>query len=181
MDFDMVTTKGGDRGESSLADGERRVKDDPLFEAMGDVDELSSFLGLVRVESSLTRTIDMVHQIQEDLLRVGAEIAAPPHSKMRERIHSLVDEDIERLESWESELLRTTEIKPVFILPGDSRASAYLDVARAVARRSERGVVSCIRGIGRSDLAMVQRYLNRLSDLLFIMARAESSGASAEE
>ncbi len=171
IEFDKVTTRGGDRGESSLYNGERRRKDDPLFEAMGDVDELSSQLGVVRATAGNGALSGEVEGIQATLLQIGAQIATPKGDPLYATLRFVTDEELVALEKIEKEYLARTSIGDKFVLSGQSLLSAQIDVARAVCRRAERRVVSCIRNAGMIELAPAQRYLNRLSDFLFIVAR----------
>jgi cob(I)alamin adenosyltransferase len=176
IDFDQVTTRGGDRGMSHLADGEPRRKDDPLFEALGDVDELTSWLGVVRAHSKSDKLRRELARIQENLLAVGAQVATPRRSPLYKKFRFLDEKDLRRLETAEKRLLTTTEIAPRFVLPGEVPLAAWVDVARAVARRSERRVVALIRDAGMVHLSLSQNYLNRLSDYLFVLARAVTQG-----
>lgn len=163
----MVTTRGGDRGESSLYSGERLRKDDFIFEVLGDIDELSSNLGIVRSLSQLPEILD----IQKHLLAMGAQIATSRNSPNYPSVPKIDREDVNLLEERERTLLERTPISSSFISPGDSLISAHMDVARTLARRCERRMVTLIRDRLRSDLIESQRYLNRLSDYLFILAR----------
>lgn len=179
IEFDKVTTRGGDWGEASLANGERRRKDDLLFEMMGTLDELSSFLGVARAEarrgpreeSWAEELAGMLAQVQQTLLSIGAQVATPPSDPASGRLRTAGEREVEALEEIEERYLREAEIGDRFILPGESPLSAQLDVARAVCRRAERCIVACIRERSLAALAPSQRYLNRLSDLLFVVAR----------
>lgn len=168
IQFAVVTTRGGDRGESSLYNGERRRKDDFIFEVLGDLDEFSSTLGLVRAETELPLLLD----IQKHLLIIGAMAATPKDSREYNKISHISEDDVEMLEKEEKALLDTTPIQNSFIYPGETRISAQLDVARTKARRCERRLVKLIRDYGRNDLIDGQHYMNRLSDYLFILARS---------
>jgi len=185
IEFDKVTTRGGDWGESSLASGERRRKDDLLFEMMGVIDELSSFLGLARASCGASpesgsesegwrgssELADVIAAIQRTLLSIGAQVATPVSDPNYARLRLVGDGDVEALEKIEARYLAEAEIGDKFILPGDSRLSGQLDVARAMCRRAERRIVTCIRDRSMRELIPSQRYLNRLSDLLFVLAR----------
>ncbi len=185
IEFDKVTTRGGDRGESSLANGERRRKDDLLFELMGTIDELSSFLGVARAgcaaagtasprgagSPELREVAGLIGGIQQTLLSVGAQVATPLGDPNYARLRLVGAEEIELLEQAEVRYLSRTQIGERFVLPGDSPLSAQLDVARAVCRRAERCIVTCIRDRSMGELIPSQQYLNRLSDLLFVLAR----------
>ncbi len=181
IEFDKVTTRGGDWGESSLASGERRRKDDLLFEMMGAIDELSSFLGLARASCGAASTSgsasgsgelsEPIAAIQRNLLAIGAQVATPMSDPNYPKLRLVGDGDVEALETMEGRYLSQAEIGDQFILPGGSLLSGQLDVARAMCRRAERRIVTCIRDRSMSELIPSQRYLNRLSDLLFILAR----------
>lgn len=179
IEFDRVTTRGGDRGMSFLANGERRRKDDPLFEALGCLDELASFLGVVRAalaDSGRKEWPETIRAIQERLLAIGAQMSTPRQDPGYRRVKALQPEDLQRLEEQEKALLDRTKIPGRFILPGDNAAAAHIDVARAVCRTAERRIVTCIRDQGMAHLAPCQVYLNRLSDYLFILARHLENG-----
>jgi cob(I)alamin adenosyltransferase len=179
LEFEQVTTRGGDYGESSLYDGSRLRKDDVLFAAMGDIDELSSHLGLLK--ASLSRKnrrrraiVDEIQSAQETLIRIGSMVATPKASELYASIAVLERRDIERIETIEHALLSHTEVPDRFVLPGESAEAAFADVARAVCRRAERSLIACIRDRELGHLAICQNYLNRLSDYLFILARSLS-------
>jgi len=171
IEFEKVTTRGGDRGESSLYNGERRRKDDLLFETMGDIDELSSFLGVAKATCEDKKLSELISSVQLTLLNLGAQIATPKSNPLYSKISPVSKDDVKRLEEVEEGYLRRTEIGGEFVLPGENLLSAQLDVARAVCRRAERKVVACIREREMIQLAAGQNYLNRLSDLLFILGR----------
>lgn len=164
-----IYTKTGDAGTTALFGGERVRKDDPRVRAYGDIDELNAHLGLAR--SLLTdRSLDKrLGELQNALFDVGADLATPAGAAPRERIRPIDDSDVAGLESAIDEL--SSQIEPLrqFILPGGHQASAALQVARAVARRAEREVVALAGQVEVNPAVGV--YLNRLSDLLFVMAR----------
>ncbi|MGO8696058.1 MAG: cob(I)yrinic acid a,c-diamide adenosyltransferase [Rectinemataceae bacterium] len=167
-----ITTKTGDDGLTSLRSGERVWKDDLRVEAFGSVDELSSTLGLARHAIELPEVLASVDRIQRDLVRLAGELASPERSFE----HPILAADEERLTREIGELEARIPLRG-FVVPGMTEASARLDVARTVARRAERRVVSLARGSEIS--APSRRYLNRLSDLLFMLARAEEAAAGA--
>jgi len=177
IEFERVTTRGGDKGESSLFNGERRVKDDAIFEALGDIDELVSWLGLVKADvfaspvSGLSALSSQLHEIQNILMRFSGQIATPKKDKLYEKISHLSQRDLETLEASEAVLLKKTNIGSAFVVPGQTHLSAEIDIARTVCRRAERRVVTCIRSSYLGHLALGQNYLNRLSDFLFVLAR----------
>jgi cob(I)alamin adenosyltransferase len=176
IEFEKVTTRGGDHGSTHLVGGEARRKDDPLFEALGDLDELASWLGVLRSQALGRRYAAELREIQERLLVVGAQIATPRLDPLYKKLRPLGDRDLRKLEAQEQRLLERTEIPSRFVLPGDEPQAARIDVARAVCRRAERRLVTLIRDRGMIQLALCQNYLNRLSDYLFVLARAVTQG-----
>jgi len=167
-----IVTKTGDEGLTSLFSGERVWKDDLTVEAYGTMDELSSLLGFARQALGLEETKAAVESIQRDLVRVSAELA----SRGRPFANPMGKTDDDRLTS----MVRALEARiPIegFVLPGMTEASARLDLARTVARRAERRVISLSRQVEVS--VFLRRYLNRLSDLLFMLARAEEAAVGA--
>ncbi|TVR55437.1 MAG: cob(I)yrinic acid a,c-diamide adenosyltransferase [Spirochaetaceae bacterium] len=176
LEFSTVTTRGGDTGDSFLYSGERRGKDDPAFETVGEIDELSSRLGVVkaRIRAVEHRFATEIASIQTELQRVASMVATRPDHELAATIKAITDRDVEIVEKREADLLAAVEIAPVFVLPGEiGELSALIDVARAVCRRCERRIVTTIRdpALPRPDLHACQRYLNRLSDYLFIFGR----------
>ncbi|MBL8968133.1 MAG: cob(I)yrinic acid a,c-diamide adenosyltransferase [Spirochaetaceae bacterium] len=167
-----IVTKTGDEGLTSLWSGERVWKDDMRVEAYGTVDELSSFLGLARHSCAQPETLSAIEAIQRDLVRVAAELASrgQPFTK------PLVAADEERLTKATEALEKRIPLTG-FVLPGMTPGSAALDVARTVARRAERLVVALAREVEVGD--PLRRYLNRLSDYLFMLARSEENAVGA--
>jgi cob(I)alamin adenosyltransferase len=171
-------TRTGDSGDTSLFDGTRVKKDDPRVDAYGDIDELNAWLGLARA-SRLDPALDAdVVQLQRDLFALGAQLADPGH-KLAPRVSKAVigDADIARLESLIDRLEK--ELPPLrrFILAGGSPAGAALHVARTVCRRAERRIVALDPPV---DPVLV-RYVNRMSDLLFVLARAANHRGGVSE
>ncbi|ANF23324.1 cob(I)yrinic acid a,c-diamide adenosyltransferase [Thermococcus piezophilus] len=157
-----ITTKTGDKGLTGLFTGDRIAKYSPIMEANGTIDELSSFLGEAKhyVPKEMAEVLE---KIQVELYSLMAEIASKgKYKKVGEGEVKWMEELIQR---YEEEI----QLK-AFVLPGSTIASAKLDVCRAVARRSERAVARLVLDYGFGSSALI--YLNRLSDLLFIMARA---------
>jgi cob(I)alamin adenosyltransferase len=174
-----IYTKTGDDGETSLFDGTRVPKTHPRVVAYGEVDELNAVLGMVRAARLDPELADMVTHLQRDLFALGARLADPRH-KIADRVAKAIiaDEDVTRLEGWIDHL--EDELEPLrhFILAGGSPAGAALHVARTVSRRAERAVLS----LGADAVEPVVRvYLNRLSDLLFVMARAANHRAGVTD
>lgn len=163
----VITTRTGDQGMTGLGDGTRIRKDSTRIAALGDVDELNSTIGLLRTEA-LPHAIDaLLDRIQHALFDMGAELCIPGHT-------ALTDDHVLSLENalthYNAELGKLEE----FILPGGSRAAALAHVARTVCRRVERAVIALDADGDDAGLvnAPVRLYLNRLSDLLFVLARA---------
>lgn len=177
-----IYTKTGDKGETGLFGGGRVPKDHPRVSAYGEVDELNSFLGLARAVEPISRIDDLLLTIQRDLLAVGALLATPNPAKMREHLAKAhIDEKrIRELERAIDEAERDLEPLKAFIIPGGTQKAATLHVCRTVCRRAERAVVTMEESEAIPELTIV--YLNRLSDLLFTLARLASKiGGAAEE
>jgi cob(I)alamin adenosyltransferase len=162
-----IYTRGGDRGETSLGDGSRVPKLDCRIAAFGTVDELNSQIGLVLAGSVDERIREVLERVQNELFDVGADISVPfgvGDGRLR-----VSQEQIDRLESdCDRFNAGLTELRS-FVLPGGTEAAARIHVARAVCRRAERGVLEAAEQVELNPLVLV--YLNRLSDLLFILAR----------
>lgn len=169
----VITTRGGDDGTTGLGDGSRVPKDAARIVALGDVDELNSTLGLLRTED-LPADIDTVlAQIQNDLFDMGAELCIPGHVAVAERHVLFLDST---LAHYNADLGKLEE----FILPGGTRAAALAHVARTVCRRAERAVINLHNDQDVVN-APVKLYLNRLSDLCFVLARALNKHAGTAD
>ena len=173
-----IYTRTGDAGETSLFDGTRVGKQDPRVDAYGEVDELNAWLGLVRA-SRLDADVDVeLLHIQRDLFALGAQLADPA-DRIADRVvkATLGDADVARLEALIDRL--EAELPPLkrFILAGGTPAGASLHVARTVCRRAERRMVALTPAAD----AVLLRYINRLSDLLFVLARVMNHRAGAAE
>jgi cob(I)alamin adenosyltransferase len=165
-----IYTRTGDAGETGLFDGTRVPKSDRRVSAYGDIDELSAWLGLARASGVDASMAAMIEQIQRDLLAIGARLADPGH-RIADRVTkaAVSGADVSRLEEWIDSLEADLPALRRFILAGGSPAGASLHVARTVCRRAERSVV----GLGHEAVEPeLLTYINRLSDLLFVMARA---------
>jgi cob(I)alamin adenosyltransferase len=158
-----ITTRTGDAGETGLGDGARVGKDTLRVQALGDVDELNSALGVLLAEELPETMRAALQGVQQDLFDLGGELSIPGHQMVRAAQVERLDAE---LETWNATLAPLKE----FILPGGSRAAAGAHHARAVCRRAERSVVA----LGRSESVSqhARQYLNRLSDLLFVAGRA---------
>ena len=174
-----IYTKTGDAGETSLFDGTRVSKADVRVTAYGEVDELQASLGVARAAGLPPDLDEMCVTMQRDLFAVGARLADPSR-KIASRVEKAVvtDEHVARLEGWIDRL--DLELPPLrhFVLSGGSPAGAALHLARAVCRRAERAVLQI--GAGAVE-PVVLVYINRVSDLLFTMARAANHRAGVSE
>jgi cob(I)alamin adenosyltransferase len=173
-----IYTRTGDAGETSLFDGTRVRKDDARVDAYGEVDELNAWLGLVRASHLDLALDDAIMQLQRDLFALGA-LLADPAAKIADRVVkvALGDADVERLEQLIDRLEARLSPLRRFILPGGAPSGAALHVARAVCRRAERRIIALEPPV---DPVLI-RYVNRLSDLLFVMARFANHHAGAAE
>lgn len=178
-----IYTRGGDQGETGLFGGDRVPKTEPRVHAYGSVDELNASLGLALAldDENVLRT-ERVTAVQEDLFAVGARLAAADPGRAYERglIPPLDGDRVEELEAWIDELDEELPSLRAFVLPGGSRVGAQLHVTRTVCRRAERAVVALLEE--HPDLSeRIVPYLNRLSDLLFTLARAANRRAGSPE
>jgi cob(I)alamin adenosyltransferase len=166
-----IVTKTGDKGETGLLSGERVSKTDSRVEAYGTMDELVSHLGMARSLKPSPEIFLSLKTIQLDLFRLGAELASTKLDP-RWKVNPINKEDVEQLEEWVKKFEPGLDLPKAFVLPGGSSSSSALDIARTVCRRLERH----IQGLQEKKLygnGEALRYVNRLSDLLFIFARYE--------
>ncbi len=176
-----IYTKTGDKGDTGLFGGGRVPKDDIRVEAYGDVDELNAVIGVARSVEMMPRIDEVLVPIQRDLFAIGALLATPDRDKMALHLQKArIDEarigELERaIDMGEAELEPLT----AFIIPGGTPKAAALHVARTVCRRAERHVVRLQHQVELPPLAVI--YLNRLSDLLFTLARVANRRAGAGE
>jgi cob(I)alamin adenosyltransferase len=176
-----IYTRTGDEGDTGLFGGGRVSKDDPRVEAYGTVDELNAVIGMARSIELMPRIDEILAPVQRDLLGLGAILATPDLVKMQEQLAKARIDDaritqLERaIDAGEEEL----EPLKAFILPGGTPKAAALHVARTVCRRAERRVVHLQETVELPPLVTV--YLNRLSDLLFVLARVANRRAGAGE
>jgi cob(I)alamin adenosyltransferase len=157
-----IYTRTGDAGTTGLGDGSRLPKDAPRIAALGDVDELNSVIGVLLCEDLPAPTRDQLIRVQHDLFDLGGELCIPG-------LRVITEDQVAKLEDWLEAC--NAQLPPLanFILPGGSRAASLAHQARTVCRRAERSVVSLGSGEEVSDA--VRQYLNRLSDLLFVLGR----------
>ena len=167
-----IVTRTGDDGTTGLGDGARVGKDSARIAVLGDIDELNSALGCVIAEAPPERLRAILAAVQNDLFDLGGEISIPGRS-------ALWDAHVEQLESVVERLREPLPPLRDFILPGGSRAAAACHLARAVCRRAERSLVALGRHEAVSELSI--RYMNRLSDVLFLMARTLNAEAGQAE
>ncbi|MBC7778556.1 MAG: cob(I)yrinic acid a,c-diamide adenosyltransferase, partial [Proteobacteria bacterium] len=163
-----IYTRTGDTGSTGLGDGTRLPKDAPRIEALGVVDELNSALGMVLAEPVSALVRDTLTGVQHDLFDLGGELSIPGYTAVSERHIARLEEVLDRFNA---------ELPPLadFILPGGERAAACCHLARTLARRAERRIVTLAGSEVVSPLA--QQYLNRLSDLLFVLCRVVNRDA----
>jgi len=166
-----IYTKTGDAGDTGLFGGGRVPKSHPRVEAYGDVDELNATLGVVRAVEPMPRIEEVIVAIQRDLFAIGALLATPDREKMRQHLEKARVDDARVAELERAIDDGDAELDPLrsFIVPGGSPKAAALHVARTVCRRAERRVVEL--GSETEIPSLVVIYLNRLSDLLFTLAR----------
>ena len=173
VNLTRIYTKLGDKGETHLGDMSRVPKTHPRIEAYGEVDELNSHIGVtLTVDGLPSHYADWLRRIQNDLFDVGADLSVPAGGE-RERLR-VKPEQVEWLEKACDEV--NAELTPLksFVLPGGTPAAAQMHVCRTVCRRAERRAIAC----GEEINAECVRYLNRLSDLLFILSRGANAGAA---
>lgn len=178
--LNKIYTRSGDDGSTGLGDGSRAPKHDLRVACYGTVDELSSVLGVVLTQPDLGGELQSVlRQVQNDLFDVGADLCVPGEAGDRLRLKGSY---VERLEAWIDERNETLEPLNSFLLPGGQPAAAWLHMGRTVCRRAERLVSELAarpEEAGRVN-EVVLRYLNRLSDLLFVLARVANDGGRAD-
>jgi cob(I)alamin adenosyltransferase len=170
-DYRVISTKKGDKGTSKNYSNEEFLKSDLLFETLGTMDELSSHLGLCYHTGKYTEEI---RKIQRNLQDINSLIATSNPVVRKEKLRPIGETDLSFLERLEETVLEQCDITPTFVLPGSdtSKEGAVFDLTRAIARKAERVLVRFIIEHKREDLSYVSAYVNRLSDLLFIMARS---------
>ncbi|XP_054851709.1 corrinoid adenosyltransferase MMAB [Eublepharis macularius] len=178
-----IYTKTGDKGFSSTFTGERRAKDDQIFDALGTLDELSSAIGLCAEFGSENghSFVEELHKVQCMLQDAGSNVATPISSARESHLKrtSFHEKPVLELEAWIDRYSDQLPPLTAFILPSGGKSSAALHLARAVCRRAERRVVPLVNS-GEAD-ANVAKYLNRLSDYLFVLARFAAKKEGKEE
>ncbi|MFC3162010.1 cob(I)yrinic acid a,c-diamide adenosyltransferase [Ciceribacter thiooxidans] len=176
--LNKIYTRTGDDGTTALVSGPRRQKHDLRVEAYGTVDETNSAIGVARLHTAATPDLDAIlMRVQNDLFDLGADLAAPetgealPYDPLR-----VIEEQVARLEHEIDQLNAGLDPLKSFILPGGTPAAAHLHLARTVARRAERIMVELSRCEGETVGAPALKYVNRLSDFLFVAARFANAG-----
>ncbi len=178
-------TRTGDDGTTGLFGGDRVSKDHPRVAAFGSVDELNACVGLAAAAACNStnpfesRLSDTLSQLQSRLFDVGADLAAPLGSKHEDKIKRIGNEDVTRAEAWIDEFDAKNEPMKSFVLPGGTELAARLHLARVVCRRAEREVVALAR-VGPVN-EQLRVYLNRISDLLFALARRANKEAGLKD
>ncbi|MGD1053881.1 MAG: cob(I)yrinic acid a,c-diamide adenosyltransferase [Candidatus Dormibacteria bacterium] len=174
-----IATRRGDGGETSLLYGGRVAKDDPHAEACGAVDEAVSALGVARAQEADHERAERLLALQRDLFTVGAELATGPGERAQLERHfaTITAAMVERLDAQLADLEARVPLPRGFVVPGGTPVAAAIDLARTLVRRAERRAVS-LRRTGLLENPEVLRYLNRLSDLLFMLAREAEQGAT---
>ena len=177
--LNKIYTRTGDNGETGLADGSRIRKDHPLSQAIGDVDESNSAIGIAILHVEQADVRAMLETVQNELFDLGADLATPGDdftpSDMALRVTAA---QVERLEREIDRMNEALEPLRSFILPGGTQGSAHLHLARAISRRAERSAVATARETGLNPQALI--YLNRLSDYLFVAARYVAAKAGGD-
>ncbi|WP_304170201.1 cob(I)yrinic acid a,c-diamide adenosyltransferase [Phenylobacterium aquaticum] len=178
--LNRIYTRTGDAGETRLATGAPVAKSDLRVTAYGEVDETNACVGLARLHTAGDALDPLLARIQNELFDLGADLATPARpDEVEGQALRMLDSQVERLEREIDALNETLPPLTSFILPGGTPAAAALHLARTVARRAERAAVGLILS-GESVSPPALRYLNRLSDLLFVAARAANDGGRAE-
>jgi cob(I)alamin adenosyltransferase len=173
-----IYTKTGDSGETGLGDGRRVAKDSARVVAYGEVDELNATLGLVLANVPSYAEAALVRSIQNDLFDVGADLCVPLPASGADPALRVTIAQIGRLEKAIDRLNESLKPLQSFVLPGGSAAAAWLHLARTVCRGAERAVVTLMRSEALNTQVLI--YLNRLSDLFFVMARAANDDGKAD-
>jgi len=165
-----IYTKTGDSGKTSLLGGTKVFKNNPRIEAYGTVDELNSYIGLLSDFSNEDNAKVVLKEIQDRLFTIGAELACDPDKNSKMPLPDLHESDVELLEKEIDKMQEELPVMKNFILPGGHPAVSFAHVARCVCRRAERCTVNLQQNNGGVDHLII-KYLNRLSDYLFVLAR----------
>jgi cob(I)alamin adenosyltransferase len=175
--LNKIYTKTGDKGSTSLASGKRVSKDHYRIKAYGTVDELNSILGIVRVKAS-SKVKKIISDIQNDLFDLGADLATPEQKKYKFAPLRITENQVNRIEKSIDQYNKKLGTLNSFILPGGSESASFLHNARTVARRAETQTVALSKKEKINKEAL--RYINRLSDLLFVLSRVENNNGKKD-
>ena len=180
--LNKIYTRTGDDGTTALVSGERRSKADLRVEAYGAIDETNAAIGVARaaLAESEPGLVRMLARIQNDLFDLGADLATPANAPRAEGALRIVESQVDRLEREIDEMNADLQPLKSFILPGGSPAAAALHMARTIARRAERIMVALASTPGEAVDAPAMRYINRLSDLLFVASRIANQRGAAD-
>lgn len=180
--LNRIYTKTGDKGTTGLGDGSRVEKFDLRVESYGTVDEANAAIGMARLHTVAMPEIDAVlARIQNDLFDLGADLCTPDTGKdLGYEPLRIVDAQVKRLEAEIDAMNARLQPLKSFILPGGSAASAYLHLARTISRRAERHMVLLSRKSGEKVSAAALQYINRLSDLLFVLGRVANADGTQD-
>jgi cob(I)alamin adenosyltransferase len=173
-----IYTKKGDKGETSLLGGARVAKSHIRIESYGTVDELNSWIGLIRDQNISAETKKILIHIQDRLFTIGSHLASDP-TKHGIKIPDIKEEDVTALEKEMDKMNETLPEMKNFVLPGGHKTVSYCHIARCICRRAERCVVNLASEEKVEDI--IVKYLNRLSDYLFVLSRKLSHDLNAEE
>jgi cob(I)alamin adenosyltransferase len=174
VNLTRIYTKTGDDGTTSLGDMSRTSKNDPRLEAFATVDETNSFIGVAKLHIEDKVILNILTQIQNDLFDVGADLCTPVIDEPKVQPLRVTEKQVVYLESFIDVYNAQLESLRSFVLPAGTAASSHLHVARTVARRAERLTWNAIHQFGEGVNKLTAKYLNRLSDLLFVLARYEN-------
>ena len=174
VNLTRIYTKTGDDGTTSLGDMSRTSKNDPRLEAFATVDEANSYIGVAMLHIKDTQVSKLLTLIQNDLFDLGADLSTPVIDEPKVEPLRITEEQIQFIEDQIDEY--NAELQPLrsFVLPSGSAASSHLHVARTVVRRAERQTWHAIHQFGAGVNLLTAKYLNRLSDLLFVLARYQN-------
>ncbi|PIR21535.1 MAG: ATP:cob(I)alamin adenosyltransferase [Deltaproteobacteria bacterium CG11_big_fil_rev_8_21_14_0_20_47_16] len=171
-----IVTRVGDKGTTKLFTGTTVSKHSLRIETYGTVDELCAQMGLARSLSQVDIIKQILHAVQHTSFQLGAELATDDASKAPFKVEPITAAHVAEIDGWISQIEPSVKLPPSFIIPGGTTASAAIDVARTTCRRAERRVVAMVDE-GESANKELVRYMNRLSDLLFLLARLEEQKA----